>query len=521
MTNISSTSTQLSDKEGYAIYEFMASTIESPSPAELASRRKRLLKPVLLCLASSFGGFILGWDVGTIGGIANMSSFQNHFGTMINPETGLKGFPEKLSGAIIAIFNIGCALGGLTLAKLGDIKGRRFGIFVALIFYIAGLLIQILSNANWYQFFIGRIVTGFAVGTTTVLVPMFISESAPIQIRGSMVVLYQLMITLGILIGNLVNFACKELVEDSLSNVSWQIPINLGILWTVFVLLGLSLMPESTQFYVSKGNIEKAQESFAIMNSLPKDHPFVIDQISFLASSMIREESRGCHGSWEFLFGKPRLGLRLFIGVMIMAFQQLSGINYFLYYSTTLFDSVGVGDSYVTAIILSSVNFISTFSGVYIVEKLGRRCCLILGSVGMFISMLTYACIGTHFLDDDSIRVNTGSIMVAFTCAFIMFFACTSGPISFVVIAELFPTRTKSISMAICTSVNWIVNFVIAICTPSVIAAIGFKFGYLFAGCLMTSTIFFYCMIPETKGLTAEQVDAIYEKLLFELTTKK
>lgn len=475
--------------------------------------RGSLLKPIVLCLSTSFGGFIFGWDVGTIGGISNMESFKNNFGTLFNARTGTHYFPDMLIGLVISIFNIGCAVGGLTLAKVGDWKGRKIGIYASLLVYVVGLLIQVVNSTRWYQFFVGRIFSGLAVGSTAVLVPMFISESAPLQIRGAMVVLYQLMITLGILMGNVVNYACKKTIADALANKNWQIPVALGFVWSLVIAVGIFFMPESAQFLVVKKNdVDGALRSVAIMNSLSAKDPFVAEQVEHLALYDIdRSPDTQSNTNWlEFLVGRPRLGLRLLTGMLVMAFQQLSGANYFFYYGTTLFDSVGVDDSYVTSILLSSVNFASTFGGIYLVEKLGRKSCLLLGSAGMFVCMTVYASIGSFALRVGGDNVVPGAVMIAFTCVYIMFFACTTGPVSFVVISELFPARTKAISMAICTSINWFANFLISLFTPYITSEIGFRYGYVFAGCLLLSVVFVWCMVPETKGLTIEQVDELY-----------
>ncbi|CDO95044.1 unnamed protein product [Kluyveromyces dobzhanskii CBS 2104] len=478
--------------------------------AKLLSKRKRLpLRPILLCLATSFAGFIFGWDVGTIGGITSMASFQNFFGTRLDTATNTHYFPKILVGLIVSIFNISCAIGGLFLVKIADINGRKPGIYAAITIYSLGTLIGWTCGSSWWYFFFARFIAGLGVGATAAMIPMFISESAPINIRGAMVVLYQLMITLGILIGNVVNYGCKSTLNE-FDNATWKIPVGLGNIWAAIVAVGVHFMPESPVFLTQRmGNILRAKESFARMNNLGIDDPIVDSHIRKLMEyDDTRKSTNGRESRFEFIFGQPRLGFRLFVGVLVMAFQQLSGANYFFYYGTTLFNSVGMEDPYVTSILLSTVNFISTFFGIYLVEKLGRRACLILGSIGMFTCMTVYASVGSFLLD--KVPQTGGAIMIAFTCVYIMFFACTSGPVSFVVISELFPTRTKAISMAICTSVNWICNFFISLCTPFVTEKIGFKFGFVFSGCLFISFWVFTFLLKETKNKTSEEVDILY-----------
>ncbi|AET40079.1 uncharacterized protein Ecym_5319 [Eremothecium cymbalariae DBVPG len=472
-----------------------------------------LAKPVLFCMVIAFGGFILGWDIGTIGGLMNMPSFKNHFGTRYNASTGLNEFPNLLLGLIIGIFNVACALGGLTLAKVGDFKGRKVGIAVSLLVYVFGVVIELAKPTHWGQFFIGRIFTGVGVGSLTVLVPMYVAEISPVRIRGSMVVLFQLNITVGVLVGNFVNYGCKKGFGDILSKKHWQVPIALGPMWAAVVLLGLVMIPESSHYLASKDKIKEAERSFAVMNALEVDDPIVFSEVAAMAAKTKELKANGEEGFWEFIAGKPRLGWRLLLGMVTMSLQQLSGVNYFFYYGTSLFNSVGLDDSYVTAIIISAVNLVATFLGIYIVERLGRKACAIIGAAGMCFSMLLYACLGSFILDNSNGNNKpTGAAMIAFTCIYMIFFASTSGPVAFVIISELYPLRTRNTSMAICNSMNCLSNFTITLLTPTIVSAIGYKFGFVFVFFLVFSVFFFYKYLPETKGLTVSEVDELYTR---------
>lgn len=468
-----------------------------------------LLKPIFLCVCISFGGFMFGWDVGTIGGITNMQSFQAYFGTITDPVTGLKRFPDLIIGLLISIFNIGCAIGGLTLAKLGDFKGRKLGIIAAIAVYWVGLQLQVINHQKWLQFFFGRVVTGLAVGSTAVLIPMFISESAPTKIRGSMVVLYQLMVTLGILAGNIINYIClKSFSSQPNDNRQWQVPLLLGFAWSVIILVGLSFTPESAQYLMLKRNdVQKAKRSFSLMNGIDEEDEKTYE---FIEESMREKQDMlkmgKQQGIFEFITGKPKLGLRLLIGVLVMTFQQLSGINYFFYYGTTIFERAHL-DPYLTPIVLSGVNFGATFVSIYLVEALGRKSCLLLGSVGMFCCMMIYASVGSFALES----VSSAGIMTATTCVYIFFFATTLGPVTFVLVSELFPMKTRATSMAICSSFNWLFNFAISLLTPTITSKIGFLYGYFFAGCLFLSALCVWILVPETRNKTEADINRIYE----------
>lgn len=482
----------------------------TPGFSESIKERRALTLPIMLCCSVSFGGFIFGWDVGIIGGITNMDSFNQHFGTIRNPFTGERRLPETLIGLIVSIFNISCAIGGLTLAKAGDYRGRKFGIYVALVVYCAGLVIALINDTNWIQFLFGRIFTGLGVGSTAVLVPIYLSEIAPLRIRGAMVGSYQLLITLGILTGNITNYGCNQMFLNDLSNMAWQFPISLGFLWALIIAVGLTFTPESAPFLISRKNaITEAKESFAKMNAISTSDYRTIDFIEMsVREKHKRKKEAKNRDIFEWARGKPMLGVRLLIGIFVMSFQQLSGINYFFYYGTTIFERTSM-DPYAVTMILSSVNFIATFGGLYTVEAFGRRTCLLAGSIGMFCCMLIFASVGSFGMNSDAAY----AVMIASTCVYLIFFATTLGPVTFALVSELFPMRTKSTSMAVCTSFNWMFNFLISFLTPIIASRIGFLYGYFFAGCLLVSAIFAWVMVPETKNMTETDIDALYCKM--------
>lgn len=486
-----------------------ASVLEESSETRMNYLRQHLTA-IILCSLISLGGIILGWDIGTVGGISMMPSFNNCFGKLYNSDTNLFYLTHMEKGWFIASFSIGCAIGVLTFSRAGNICGRKIGIMLALLAYIAFTTIQLFSGDSFILLLFARVCMGGAVGVLGVLVPMFVSESSPVKIRGSLVVIYQLAITLGILLGNILNFICNRTLttRDPKNNMSWKVALLLGYLWAIIVSIGVCLTPESVQYLAKiRKDYDRAKLSYAYMNNTSIFDHETIDYVNtLLVKEDVYTENNPNGGRFEFLVGKPRLGKRLFIGIMVLAFQQLSGINYFFYYSTTLFKDVGIKDTYATSIILSMVNFGSTFAGIYLVESLGRRTTLIYGSFSMFVCMVFYSAFGSL-----SLRTELSSIvMIVVTCLFISIFAITLGPVSFVLVAELFPTRVRGTSMSICSAVSWLVNFAIAFVAPPLISKIGFLLGFLFAGCLLLATIFEVIMIPETKNKTEEEIDLMF-----------
>lgn len=482
----------------------------TPAMSEAIRERQALALPVTLCASVSVGGFMVGWDAGTIGGMTDMESFSQNFGTLVNPWTGERRLPAIIIGLIISIFSVSAAVGGLTLAKLGDYQGRKFGIYMSMLVYSMGLWISLMNDTNWIQFLVGRIICGLSVGSTAVLVPIYLSEIAPLVIGSTMIGSYQVQTTLGIFMGSIVNYFSHQVLDNGVRNISWQLPLIFGYLWVVIISVGLFFTPESAQFLVERKNaIPAAKASFAKMNAISRADPRTLD---FIERSLREKHKRRIDGkSQDFLEwakGRPRLGIRLLVGICVMSFQQLSGINYFFYYGTTIFESRQM-DSYVVAIILSVVNFLSTFGGLYLVQVSGRRTCLLAGSIGMFSCMLVYTSVGSFAAASTA----SYTVLIVATCVYLVFFATTLGPVTVILVAELFPMRTKATSMAVCTSFYWMCNFLISFLTPIIADRIGFLYGYFFASFLLVSAIFAWFMVPETKYMTQADIDSFYDKV--------
>lgn len=393
-----------------------------------------------------------------------------------------------INGIIVSIFNIGCAIGGVLLSKISDYKGRKFTIWLAVSIFLLGGMIQLIPSTHYGQIIAGRFISGLSVGTTAVVAPGFITESiTDVKHRGTVVVFYQFCVVIGIIYGNIVTLITSRAypLNDNFNNNQWRVPIGFGMIWGLIVIVGLIFVPESQSYY-------KHKEERLLM------------QIENKNESKIR---------WTECFtGKPRLGFRLLLGCLLMFFQQASGINYFFYYGSLLFSSVGLNDSYVTSLIFSLVNFFGTIIGVYCVGKAGRKTIFLWGCIGGCIAMIIYSSLGSFALtqSDGTMSKSVGGCMIAFTCLFIIFFAISLGPITFVLVSELYPIRTKSLSMGIATNCNWLTNFFITLLTPTITAKIGYKYGYVFVACLGAAIFFTYFFVPETRGLTSKQIDMIF-----------
>jgi SP family sugar:H+ symporter-like MFS transporter len=256
---------------------------------------------------------------------------------------------------------------------------ERLAISVSALWACVGIVIEISSQQAWYQFAIGRLVTGVSIGALSVVVPMYQSESSPAIIRGVLVSTYQLFITFGIWTSYMVEWGTHTNTSISSSNAAWRIPNGLGFLWALILGVGILFLPESPRFAFRQGREDEARQTIAGLAGVDPHHKSVQDQLTQIRVKLDEESQEGKAKLYEIFTG-PRMLYRTVLGVVLQAGQQLTGANFFFYYGTTVFSATGLTDSYVTQIILGSVNVLCTFGGLYVVQKVGRRKALIAGA---------------------------------------------------------------------------------------------------------------------------------------------
>ena len=230
---------------------------------------------------------------------------------------------------------------------------------------------------------IGRLIAGFGVGALSILVPLFQSETAPSHIRGGIVCAYQLFITLGILIAYIINYG----TEGIQNSASWRITMGIGFLWAIILGFGILFFSETPKHNFRRGREAEAKRTMVKVLGVHDDHPKVYKELREMKEALEAEQAGGEQSWWECFTG-PRMAYRTTLGIVLQAFQQLTGANFFFYYGTTIFVATGLGNSFITQIILGAVNVACTFPGLWFVDRFGRRICMIIGGVWMCRSFL-------------------------------------------------------------------------------------------------------------------------------------
>lgn len=471
------------------------------------------VEALVLGAVTAMGGFLFGYDTGQISGLQLFTDFKQRFGQGVVDEEGEIGFEPIILSLIVSMMSVGTLIGALSGAYTADWWGRRRSLSFGVLVFVIGNIIQITAMNSWIHMMMGRFVAGLGVGNLSVGVPMFQSECAPREIRGAVVASYQLLITIGILVSNIINFGVRNIET---SDASWRIVIGLGIFFALPLGIGVLFVPESPRWLAARHDWDGARLSMARLRGLKNDpHNELVENDLKEMYAIIEKEKRAGTGSWVECFarsssGYPKVLYRTLLGVGVHFLQQWTGVNYFFYYGANIFESAGIEDPIQTQLILGAVNVALTFYGLYIVEKFGRRWPLIIGATWQAAWLFVFASIGTA-LDPAENRVS-GIVMIVAACMFIASFAGTWGPLAWVVVGETFPLRTRAKQASLATAGNWLGNFLLSFLTPLADDGISYAYGYVFAACNLAAGLLVYFFLYETMSLSLENVDQMYSQ---------
>ncbi|CAE6479323.1 unnamed protein product [Rhizoctonia solani] len=470
-------------------------------------------KAIIFCFFVAFGGFLFGYDIGVISGCLIMPDFVERFGVQL-PD-GTWELDAHRQSIITSLLSAGTFVGALGQAFSSDRFGRRWSIFIWCAIFTVGVAIQTGTERSIAQMSVGRFIAGLGVGAMSAIVPLYNGETAPKKIRGALLVLYQLQIIAGIFLSYIIDFGTHTISGSA----SWRIPVGLQLLWGLILCGGIIFLPESPRYLLGQGREQEAREAISTVNGYPPNDPFVDDVVEELQMG-IREENDGGQATWAECFStRNKLWMRTGNGMMLQFIQQLNGQNFYYYYGDTFFKSAGTELSpYVIQIILGGVSFVGTVPALYLIETWGRRrslllgaflegsCSLIAGLVGHF----TLAPTGTPKELLTPRNRAGGDVLIAFAVMHVFSFSIFWGPVPWVYLGESFPLRVRSKAIALGSATNWLWNFLLSFFAPRIAKDIGPLILLIFFGMLTFGFVYVWFCIPETKGLSLEEVDEMY-----------
>jgi len=426
--------------------------------------------------------------------------------------------------------------GALMAGDLADLFGRRTTVIIGCFTYISGVIIQTATTVNnptqaLGLIVAGRLIAGFGVGQVSATIIMYMSEICPRKVRGALVSGYQFCITVGILLASIVVYATEKREDTG----QYRIPIALQLAWGIILATGLFLLPESPRYFVKRGMLERARRSLSILRGQPENSDYVEFELAEIVANAEYERSitpsDSYFSSWANCFSgslwKSKSNLRrTILGTSIQMMQQWTGVNFIFYFSTPFLKSTNaISNTFLISLIFTLINVLSTPVSFWTIERFGRRPLLIWGAFGMLVCQFIVATVGdtvgfnhTHTVNGTSVANNVPAVnaQISFICIYIFFFASTWGPGAWVVTGEIFPLSIRSRGIALSAASNWLWNTIIAVITPYMVGEDrgNLKSNVFFVwGSLCTCAfVYAYFLVPETKGLTLEQVDLMFEE---------
>ncbi|MEV0620637.1 sugar porter family MFS transporter [Nonomuraea sp. NPDC050404] len=451
---------------------------------------------VFITAAAAIGGFLFGYDSSVINGA--VVGIQNHF-QVGSVETGF----------VVAIALLGSAVGAWVGGGLADRWGRTRSMQVAALLFAVSSIGQMLPFAIW-DLGLWRIVAGFAIGMASVLGPAYIAEVAPAAYRGRLGSFQQLAIVLGIAVSQLVNYVIARLAGGNVNNhllglQAWQWMLGACVVPALLYGLFALTIPESPRYLIMSGRTRKAREVLAEVEGEDVDLDGRISEIQHV----LRTER--VPGLKDLRGGAMGLLPIVWIGIVLSMFQQLVGINVIFYYSSVLWQSVGINqsDSLLISFSSSIINIIGTFIAISLVDKIGRKPLLLIGSAGMAIALATAAW-AFSFAGGEGESVTLpdpqGAIALVAANAFVLFFALSWGVVVWVLLGEMFPNRIRAAALGVAAAAQWLANWLITVSFPA-LAEWNLPLTYaMYALFALLSLLFVTKWVKETKGRRLEEM---------------
>jgi sugar porter (SP) family MFS transporter len=427
---------------------------------------------------AALGGLLFGYDTGVISGALLFIRDEMHLSA-------------GMQGIVVGIALAGAALGAAFAGSMSDRFGRRMVILGAALLFIVGALLAAVANTV-EVLLIARFLIGLAIGVASMLTPLYLAEISPADVRGAIVSLNQLCITLGILVSYIIGYAFAEALDG------WRWMVALGAVPGIILAVGMMILPESPRWLAGHQRLADAKR---VLEQLRGGD--VTEEYGVLRTD-IAAEGRQLAGASQLF--SPRLRRPLIIGVGLAMFQQITGINTVIYFAPTIFESAGM-PSAATSVLATAgvglVNVIMTIVSIRLIDRLGRRVLLLWSLAGMAVTLFILA---GAFLAGAS--GSLAWIAVLSVAAFVGFFAIGLGPVFWLLIAEIFPLALRGRAMSLATIANWGFNLIVSVTFLNIVGAVGSSGAFFIYGVLSIGALaFIAAYVPETKGRSLEEIE--------------
>ncbi len=440
---------------------------------------------LMVSICAGISGFLFGYDTGVIAGALDF----------ISRTFGLTAEDFVLKETIVASVPAGALIGAIVSSKTSDSVGRRNSIIAASVVFTLGTAVVALGM-KVHAIIAGRLMMGFAVGLSAMIVPMYLSEVSPPRIRGAVVFLFQLAITVGLMSAFVVNYLFAAIE-------SWRWMFAVAIVPSLVLGLTMMTLPDSPRWLVLRGREDEAETNLQRL----RGRSDIAGELSDIKESVSRTS-----GGLSDLFSARFFPL-VVITVGLFEFQQFTGINTIFYYAPTIFEAGGFSDkagALLASVALGCMNVIATLLGVCLVDIVGRRKLLSVGFLGMIVCLGVLGAafngwLGNPFSPSESdIRI----LMIASAVIYVFFFAISLGGVPYVLMAELFPLRVRGVGMATASCANWGTNLVVSATFLTLVHRWGLgNTFWMYTALTLIGFVFAYFLVPETKGQSLESIE--------------
>jgi len=454
-------------------------------------KRGSILFVMGVCFVAALGGLLFGYDTGVING--SLKFVQLKFD--LSP--AMKGFAA--SSALLA-----CIFGAAFAGALSDRLGRKKVLILSGVMFLISAIGTALPQ-NLIQFIIFRFIGGLGVGAASMTSPMYIAEISPAKIRGRMVAVNQFAIVFGMLVVYFINYYIASLGDQAWNTeTGWRWMFGSESLPAVLLLVLLFFVPESPRWLTKQDQKSKALEVLSKVDG----EEYAEKEMQMIEKNLSHESS-----SLSQLFN-PGMRVVLVMGVVLAVLQQVTGINVFLYFGSDIFEKLG-GESIDAAllqqVVVGAVNLFFTVIAIWTVDKLGRKPLMFIGSIGMGIALFAMGMAGYWQA--------TGLWMLVFVLIYIASFALSVGPVTWVVLSEIFPTKIRGRAMGIATICLWMANSIVSQTFPMMdeneflIEKFHHGFPFFIYGTMCVVLVIFVArVVPETKGKSLEEIEKMWIK---------
>ncbi len=436
-----------------------------------------VVRPFVFLVASvaALGGLLFGYDTGVISGAV----------LFVTRDFGLS---TALQAFTVSIVLLGAIAGSAVAGTLADRIGRRMTLLAAGVIFGAGALLSAFAPSI-VVLLVARSIVGIAIGFSSVVAPLYISEVAPPNVRGALVSLYQFAITIGILAAFLLDYALA-------ASGAWRWMLGLAVVPSLILIVGMTLLPESPRFLFKIGRVDDARDE---LRNIAGGAQIDDEERSIVASLAVKK------GGFAAL-ASPTARAALFVGVALAFLQQVTGINTVIYYGPRIFQMAGIGSNEASILATAAVgvvNVLLTLVAIFFVDGVGRKPLLYAGCAGMGISLAALA----FAFSQPNLHGALAAIALVATMMYVGSFAYSLGPIVWLLISEIFPLQARGLGMSLCTLANWAANFFVSQFFLTMIERLGRPLTFAVYATLCVVTIVFVARaVPETKHEMLEEI---------------